>query len=199
MQKIAKASVTSFFALHIFPSSHHHIFTSSHIHIFTSSHPHIFECSHLHLITSSHLQLLTSSSLHILTSSSLHILTSSQSHLFYLHLIHSHLPSLRHLNIFLSLCFMLYDLHSYISHYTSLRSRAIRRLVLIPLEFKECGNSNTNNKTKEFAGFYLQNVHYGTGGQRSSEKQGMTKKKGITRTKKKGITHIYTAWWFEPL
>ena len=94
------------------------------------------ECSHLHLITSSHLQLLTSSSLHILTSSSLHILTSSQSHLFYLHLIHSHLLSLRHIHIFFSLCFMLYDLHSYISYYTSLRSRAIRRLVLLFSSFK---------------------------------------------------------------
>ena len=86
-------------------SSSHHILTSSIAHIFISSHPHIFISSHPH------------------------IFTSSQSHLFYLHLIHSHLLSLRHLHIFFSLCFMLYDLHSYISYYTSLRSRAMRRLV----------------------------------------------------------------------
>ena len=93
-------------------SSSHHILTSSIAHIFISSHPHIFISSHPH------------------------IFTSSQSHLFYLHLIHSHLLSLRHLHIFFSLCFMLYDLHSYISYYTSLRSRAIRRLVLLFSSFK---------------------------------------------------------------
>ena len=86
-------------------SSSHRILTSSIAHIFISSHPHIFISSHPH------------------------ILTSSQSHLFYLHLIHSHLLSLRHLYMFSSLCFMLFDLHSYISYYTSLRSRALRRLV----------------------------------------------------------------------
>lgn len=93
--------------------------------LFLSAHLPMFTYSRLHLITSSHLQMLTSSSLHI---SHLYIFTYS-SISFYLRLIHSHLLSLRHLHIFLSLCFMLHDLHSYISHYTSLRSRAICRLV----------------------------------------------------------------------
>ena len=135
------------------------ILTSSHAHIFTSSHPHLltssisfFSSSHLHLFISSHhrqnlnLHVLTSPR-HILKSSYHNIFFSSHPHLFtssisffssyifissYLHtlyIIFYIFFFLRYLDIFLSLCFMLYHLLTYIFHYISLRSRAIRRLV----------------------------------------------------------------------
>ena len=137
------------------------ILTSSHAHIFTSSHPHLltssisfFSSSHLHLFISSHhrqnlnLHVLTSPR-HILKSSYHNIFFSSHPHLFtssisffssyifissYLHtlyIIFYIFFFLRYLDIFLSLCFMLYHLLTYIFHYISLRSRAIRRLVFL--------------------------------------------------------------------
>ena len=87
MQKIAKASVTSYFSFLDFPCSY-----MSYCHIFTSS--------HLHLITSSHLQMLTSLHLHI---THLYIFTSLHVHLYMsiftsLHLYMSHLLSFRQLH-----------------------------------------------------------------------------------------------------
>ena len=140
-------------SLHLHP----HIFTCSHLHLFASSPLNIFNIffssSHLHLFISSHhrqnlnLHVLTSPR-HILKSSYHNIFFSSHPHLFtssisffssyifissYLHtlyIIFYIFFFLRYLDIFLSLCFMLYHLLTYIFHYISLRSRAIRRLVV---------------------------------------------------------------------
>ena len=90
-------------------SSSHHILTSSIAHIFISSHPNIFISSHPH------------------------IFTSSQAHFFQFAPYTFTSSFFETSSNISSLCFMLYDLHShsYISYYTSLRSRAIRRLVYI--------------------------------------------------------------------
>ena len=89
---------------HILKSSYHNIFFSSHPHLFTSS--------------------ISFFSSYIFISSYLHTLYI----IFYIFFF------LRYLDIFLSLCFMLYHLLTYIFHYISLRSRAIRRLVVLAIK-----------------------------------------------------------------
>ena len=104
-QKIGKASVTSYFSWLVSPFSYCHLFTFS----------------HLNLITLSHLQMLTSSSLHV---THLYIFTSFHAHQYLF------LCALYIYIFFLSDIFIYFPL-SYISRYTSLGSRAIRRLVLV--------------------------------------------------------------------
>ena len=95
------------------------------------SYCHIFASSHLNLITSSHLQMFTPSSLHI---THLYIFTSLHTHQYLF------MCALYIYIFFLSDIFISFPL-SYISRYTPLRSRAIRRLVQIWLcLFLTCAN-----------------------------------------------------------
>ena len=115
------------------------IFVSSHLHILFLQLYIVKSAARLHLFASKHVHLFASSHLHIFTPSQLHILiTSSPSQLLYIFFrtLYIHIFFLNHYHTCFSFyvshfCFMLYDLHTYISHYISLRSRAIRRLVCI--------------------------------------------------------------------
>ena len=114
------------------------IFVSSHLHILFLQLYIVKSAARLHLFASKHVHLFTSSHLH--TSHPHNFTYSSHHHLHnfftFFRTLYIHIFFLNHYHTCFSFyvshfCFMLYDLHTYISHYISLRSRAIRRLVCI--------------------------------------------------------------------